>query len=231
MVNTIPSIKKEVERRAISRLCHFTPSRNLGHIMDDPRGILASVHLNSDEKSVFNPTDSDRLDGYPNHVSCSIQYPNSWYFKQARDRETLYRDWVVLLIHNRYLWHVGTKFSQCNAATEGGRLIGVGIEKFNAMFEHTVEGTRTFTRSSLHPAFLPTDQQAEVLIPDQVFKKDVIGIAVENEAQARRELVRLSQLGVSQPKTIIVPEFFQPKKLSQLLRSGNEPAERVYSTE
>lgn len=228
MNRIIQSIRNEVERREISRLCHFTPSRNLGHIMDDPRGILASVHLNSDEKAVFNPTDSERLDGYPNHVSCSIQYPNSWYFKEARKREKLYRDWVVLLINSRYLWQVGTKFSHCNAATEGGRLIGVGIEKFNAMFEQTVEGTRTFTRSPLHPPFLPTDQQAEVLIPDQVLKKDVIGIAVENEAQARRELARLNQLGVSLPTTVIVPEFFQPNKLSQLLRSGLTPIERVY---
>ena len=121
MTVTISPIRKEAERRGITRLCHFTPSRNLGHIVEDPTGILASQYLQEDEKAVFNPTDSERLDGLPKHVCCSIQYPNAWYFRTARSQERLFRDWVVVFIRAHYLWRTGTKFCPRNAAASHGR--------------------------------------------------------------------------------------------------------------
>ena len=57
MSETIALIQANAMRRGITRLCHFTPSRNLGHIAEDRAGILASKHLGEDEKAVFNPTD------------------------------------------------------------------------------------------------------------------------------------------------------------------------------
>ena len=93
MTGTIASIQNRAVQRRITRLCHLTPSRNLGHIAVDPRGILALQHLEKDEKSVFNPTDLARLDGYLDHVCCSIQYPNAWYFRKARNKEQLFPDW------------------------------------------------------------------------------------------------------------------------------------------
>ena len=97
MAKTVATIKTEAERRGITRLCHFTPSRNLAHIASDPKGILASRHLLDDEKIVFNPTDRERLDGHKGHVCCSIQYPNAWYFRTARGKEVLFRDWGRVL--------------------------------------------------------------------------------------------------------------------------------------
>ena len=123
-------IKNEVQKRGIERLCHFTPSRNLVHIIEDPRGILSSQHLTLDENKVFNPTDSNRMDGYSNHVCCSIQYPNAWYFKSARARDSLFKDWVVLMINAHYLWVIGTKFSQGNASFQGGRFVEHGNRCF-----------------------------------------------------------------------------------------------------
>ncbi len=166
----IASIRSSVTRRGITRLCHFTPSQNLAHIAEDPKGILASQHLENDEKAVFNPTDSNRWDSHPNHVCCSIQYPNAWYFRTARSKESLFPDWVILLIEAHYLWHVGTKFCPRNAAAGGGRSIREGAEAFEALFAGTVEGSRTLRRGPSHPAFLPTDEQAEVLVPDKVEK-------------------------------------------------------------
>ncbi len=228
MTETIDSIQASAERRGITRLCHFTPSRNLGHIAEDCAGILASKHLREDEKAVFNPTDSERLDGYPDHVCCSIQYPNAWYFKRSRDREPLFRDWVILLIKPHYLWYAGAKFCPRNAATEHGRLVDEGAEAFEALFVETVEGRHTFMRSSRQPAFLPTDEQAEVLIPDRIQRRDVLRIAVCDDAQAKREVARLKLLGRSFPPIVIVPEFFDPNALSQLLRAGRVPAEREH---
>ena len=232
MTGTIAFIRNEAERRGITRLCHFTPSRNLGHIVEDPTGILASQYLREDEKSVFNPTDSERLDGHPNHVCCSIQYPNAWYFRTARHQERLFLDWVVLLIDARYLWRPGTKFCPRNAAAEHGRLIREGAKAFEALFAATVEGAggRTYTRGPSHPTFLPTDQQAEVLIPDQIERQDVVGIAVRDDAQAKREVAALKLLGQEPPPIVIVPQFYDPDALSGLLRAGRVTDEREYAT-
>ena len=224
----IDSIKVAAERRGITRLCHFTPSRNLMHIAEDPQGILASKQLKSDEKSVFNPTDSERLDRNPSHVCCSIQYPNAWYFRKAREGERLFLDWVVLLIKSHYLWHSGAKFCPRNAAAGFGGYVREGAQAFNSLFEETVEGSRTFTRGPHHPAFLPTDQQAEVLIPDHVERQDVIAVAVYEEAQAKREAARLEMLHVNCPSILIIPEFFNPQRLSGMLLSGRTPVEREF---
>jgi hypothetical protein len=81
-------------------------------------------------------------------------------------------------------------------------------------------------RSDRHPAWLTTDEQAEVLIPDQVAREDILGVAVASEAQARREHARLTQLQADVPPLFVVPEFFdEPWRLSGLLRTGRPPAE------
>ena len=229
MAKTVATIKTEAERRGITRLCHFTPSRNLAHIASDPKGILASRHLLDDEKIVFNPTDRERLDGHKGHVCCSIQYPNAWYFRTARGKEVLFRDWVVIFINGRYLWHLHTKFCPRNAAAGFGRSVHEGAPAFQALFEHSVVGSRTYTRGPHHPTFLPTDEQAEVLIPDVVGHEDIIGFAVEDEAQAKREVARLKILGRNPPRVFVVPEFYSPRRLSYLLRAGEKPAEPEFT--
>ena len=216
-------------RRGITRLCHFTPSRNLAHIANDPRGILSSRHLEDDERSVLNPTDTRRLDGYPDHVCCSVQYPNAWYFRTARGQEPLFPDWVVLLVRSHYLWHPGTKFCPRNAAAQHGRLVEEGVEAFEALFAHAVEGAgRVYRRGPHHPHFLPTDEQAEVLIPDRIEREDVVGIGVRDDAQAAREASRLRIMRRSHPPIVTVPEFFNPEELSRQLRAGRIPAEREH---
>ena len=221
-------IQAASERRGITRLCHFTPSRNLGHIAKDPEGILASWHLDADDRAVFNPTDLKRLDGYPDHICCSIQYPNAWYFKKARENEPLFPDWVVLLIEAHYLWRTDAKFCPRNAAAQSGRLIDEGIQAFEALFAETVEGVRTYARGPRHPASFPTDEQAEVLIPDRIQRRDIIGIVVCDDAQARREVAALKLLGQAPPPIVVIPEFFNPNGLSSLLRDGRVPHEREY---
>ena len=224
----IDPIQAGAKQRGITRLCHFAPSRNLAHIAEDLRGILAAKYLQEDEKAIFNPTDLKRLDGYPDHVCCSIQYPNAWYFRTARGKERLFLDWVVLFIEAHYLWRGGTKFCPRNAAAEHGRLIDEGFRAFEALFAETVKGPRMFSRGSRHPTFLPTDEQAEVLIPDCIQRQDVLGIAVRDDAQAKQEVLRLKLQGRSCPPVVIVPEFFDPHALSQLLRNGETPQERKH---
>ena len=223
-----PTIRELARRRRISRLCHFTPSRNLAHILASEEGILASIRLEADERDLFNPTDRDRLDGYRDHVCCSVQYPNGWYFRKAREREILFPDWVVLLLDPRYLWQPGTKFCPRNAAAAQGGLIREGPDAFEALFASVVEGARTYHRGPGHPSFLPTDEQAEVLIPDRVRLSDLKGVAVRDDSQARREASRLRHMDAPFPRFVVAPEFFDPSALSRQLRAGSVPRERVY---
>ena len=228
----IVEIRARVSERGITRLCHFTPSRNLVHIAADRIGILSAVRLETDERRVFNPTDRERLDGFPDHVSCSIQYPNAWYLGRARQQDRLFRDWVVLLIGPHYLWARGTKFCPRNAAAGGGEDVAEGVGAFDSLYAPTVRGAKgtTFWRSSTHPSWLPTDEQAEVLIPDQVEHDDLLGVVVADKAQGRTEARRLAQLGVQAPPIHIAPHFFNPRALSTNLRNGRVPEELVLRT-
>lgn len=223
----LDSIRTNAKKRGITRLCHFTPSRNLVHIASGRQGILASRHLSEDRAEIFNPTDIERWDGFPDHVCCSIQYPNAWYFSKARLNETLFRDWVVLLIDAKYLWRPGTKFSPINAASREAS-IAAGAEGFEALFEESVEGVRRFRRRPKRPAFLPTDQQAEVLVPDSISMQDISGVALVDAEQAAREVTRLTLLSLEIPRLLLAREFYNPQALSEMLIAGKIPAEIEY---
>ena len=223
-------IREKVTTRQITRLCHFTPSRNLLHIASDPNGILSTARLRTDEKAVFNATDIVRYDGFPDHVCCSIQYPNAWYFRTARNNENLFADWVVLFIKPDHLWAPGTKFSERNAAANRGTRVAEGGDAFDSMFRSEVPGAygRVFNRTSNHPSWLPTDEQAEVLIPDRVAREDILGVAVADESQAKREISRLKLMRAVIPPIFVAPDFFRPDRLSTQLRRGTVPHETLF---
>jgi hypothetical protein len=225
----IAAIHNEVMRRGITRLCHFTPSRNLAHIASGEEGIFATKNLNKDERRIFTPTDLKRLDGHEGYISCSIEYPNVWYFDKARARETLFKDWVILFIDPRYLALLGTRFCPRNAAANYGREVVGGEQGFFALFADSIAGagSNNFRRSTTHLSCCPTDDQAEVLIPDQIAKKDILAIGVKTETQAKNEAVRfrLMSLPTDSFRFIIAPNLFEKQTLSQLIRSGKKAKE------
>lgn len=226
-------IKEEVKRRGITRLCHFTPSRNLIHIASGVTGILATRKLEEEERKLYTPTDLLRLDGHQGYISCSVEYPNAWYFDKARGKDVLFRDWVVLLIKPKYLWADGTKFCARNAAGACGAEIAEGEAAFDAMFAASVRGAggRTFTRSSSHLPCCPTDEQAEVMIADQVPLDDVLAVVVSSETQAKNELARFRAVGVAADRfrLIVAPIFFDKWALSNCIRSGTRPTESSWT--
>ena len=218
--------------RRITRLCHFTPARNLAHIVCDEVGVLATKHLKRNERKVFNPTDLERLDGYESHICCSIEYPNAWYFDMARAKEHLFPDWAVILIRPDYLWRKDTKFCPRNAAALHGSAVRSGLEGFNALFADSVTGSggKTRTRSSARLDCIPTDEQAEVLVQDTIVLRDILAVAVRDATQARNETARLRIIGASTPiKFVIAPDIFDKRKLSQLLIEGKRPLEEKWN--
>jgi hypothetical protein len=108
-----------------------------------------------------------------------------------------------------------------------------GSDAFEALFGPSVEGAygRTFHRSASHPPWLPTDDQAEVLVLDRIQREDILGAVVRDESQARREVARLEQLDASVPPIFVAPLFFSAGQMSRSLRDGHLPAEREYDLE
>jgi len=79
----------------------------------------------------------------------------------------------------------------------------------------------------------PTDEQAEVLVPDTISIADIIGVAVQSDAQARNEMVRIQLLKVPQPvqdrlRFVIAPDLFDKYQLSSSLKLGRRPEEKPF---
>jgi len=220
-------IHKECVQRGITRLCHFTQSRNLAHIFGDCDGLLSTQTLNNHDMP-HNPTDHSRYDGRDDLICCSIEYPNSYYFANVRNNDRLFKDWVVLTIKPEYLWHPDTCFCPCNAARQCGRYIQQGINGFNSLFEQSSPGIN-FTRPSTHLLSAPTDIQAEVLVKDPVPLDDIISIVVKSEQQARRELcrLRLQRIELNTP-IYVTPAFYRRRELSSLIQRGNRATETLH---
>lgn len=220
-------IQQECVNRGITRLCHFTQSRNLAHIFDDPLGLCSKRTLQQNDMP-HNPTDPDRYDGRDDLICCSIEYPNTYYFAKVREQDHLFKDWVVLMIDPSYLWHPETCFCPCNAARSCGAYIQTGINGFRSLYADTSPGI-SFSRPSRQLPAAPTDIQAEVLLKDPIPLDSIIGITVHTEEQAHREICRLKLQGITLDKPIyIAPDFFNRPSLSRLIQRGVRATETIY---
>lgn len=221
-------IQRECQRRGITRLCHFTQSRNFAHILGDCGGILSTQHL-KEAGLPHNPTDTDRWDGCEDLVCCSVEFPNVKYFATVQRRDRLFKDWVVLIIKPDYLWMPGTNFCPINAATARGDHIGKGYDSFLSLFDLTVPRNPRDRRPESHLQCAPTNIQAEVLVPSPICLDGITAIAVCDEHQARREICRASLQGHSIDKDILlVPDFYQKRPLAIAIQGGNRVTETIF---
>lgn len=229
----IDAIQQDIAKRGITRLCHFTPSRSLAHILAGGAGILPSRLLEEEDRLLFNPTDLQRLDGHPDHICCSIEYPNAWYLDRARKGEILFRDWVVIFIDPAVLASERTLFCPRNAAAGYGAYISSGHEAFASMFALSVPGAqgKVRGRTLLHLPCSPTDDQAEVLVPDSIPPASIRAIGVSSEEQAQAESVRLKILGIDlgDLKFVVSPTLFDKYALSNAIRAGQRPSETLWT--
>lgn len=220
-----------IRARGVTRLCHFTPSRNLPHILRD-RAIRSTKHLSSDVRACYTATDLKRLDQHPDHVCCTIEYPNAYYFRQARQQpdHSPFPDWVILLLDATLASLPGVEFCTGNAARAYGSTAEPGEPGFLAMYADTVAGVRgrVFHRRSTHLARVPTDLQAEVLIPGPISTGYLLGVGVRDDAQAMRELTALAQLEVVEAADldfVLAPTCFDADSLTTAVHAGTSPRE------
>lgn len=217
--------KKAIEDREITRLCHFTRSQKAVHILSSEAGIKAVDFL---EKDIYDVNDHFRYDGRKDFVNCSIQYPNHWYWKKIKDQDPLFREWVVLLIYPEVLLLESTEFCAINASTANGAYIKKGYKAFQELYSNPLNITMRPRTEQMLPC-CPTDDQAEVLVYKNISRKDIIGVAVKDEDQAKKESVRwyynLSEI----PKLdiFIAPDMYNGSWSSKV-RQGKIPLEYKY---
>ena len=229
----IAAIQEDVIKRGITRLCHFTPSRSLSHILAGGTGILPSRLLKDEDRLLYNPTDLQRLDGHAGHICCSIEYPNAWYLDRAKRGEILFCDWVVIFVDPAVLASQETLFCPRNAAAGYGAYIAAGYDAYERMFAQRVSGAQGAVRSRtpLHLPCSPTDDQAEVLVPDSISLESIMAIGVSSQEQAKMERVRLAILGidVANFKFVVSPTLFDKYALSSSIRAGRRPSETLWN--
>lgn len=227
------SVLDVVRSLGITRLCHLTPLRNLVHLASEGRGLMSLRQLARSEGN-YDQQDLERLDGHPDHISCSIEYPNGWYLRQRRLKATpvqrLFPDWVCLSIDPARLDASGTRVCVRNAAAGGGRLIrDVSEESLRALYADSVVGAygRTRYRTDTRIRACPTDDQAEVLLHRRVPATDIYSVIVGSSSDARRFYAALRQIGAEPDRFewIVAPALLTTKELSRAIAAGQRPSE------
>ncbi len=213
------SVAEGLSIRGVSRLTHFTSSRNLPKIIQSG-AILSTadlVSLGLDHVA----TDAARFDGHPGHICCNIEYPNMFYFDHASEREQYvnYSDWIVFLLAPAVATAQGVLFSPVNAALGRGKFLESGAEGLAAQYAAAVNGR---SRAARHNPASPTDVQAEVLVPGRIPLSEVRGIVVPSEETLHREHARLSQLNLMRADLdwYISPEMFRKYAVTDAVRGA-----------
>lgn len=219
------NILDEIKARGITRLCHFTKSIKMINILKSDLGIVASNFIQED---VLNPNDEHRYDGMKDYVNCSIQYPNIWYLRKIKDKDPLFKEWVILYIDPILLTDSTTEFCFTNAAFRRGACISKGYESFVDMYTSIVNGNRTIKRPTGILTCCPTDDQAEVLIYKNIPRQYIRALVVPNEWQARHEVARLETARINIDFDIIIAPDLFTTACSDKVRNGLVPDETIY---
>ena len=185
--------QKEIESRGIEHLIHFTPTINLLSIFEQDKLLSRALleKFDIDQTDIFDYiefTDEIRFDD-KSYINLSIQHPNSFLFNRFRqktaDEHHIY--WCVLKIDKKYIYQTDTLFSVTNAANRHNkRNVGVtsDINKFRMMFANSLPivtsySSRTITRNVKDK--YPTDEQAEVLVKNEIPVYDILQVCFKDE--------------------------------------------------
>jgi len=215
---------------AIPRAAHFTPSKNLFHIVQDGQ-IRSSKELADLAPEYFDPTDVARFDRHPHMTCVSFTYPNGYYLAKAKLKPQFARfpDWVCLMLNPNILTRPGVLFCPCNAAKAGGAYAEPGAAVLRSCFADP--SAMGYTRGSGHYPQAATDQQAEALIPGPIPLSDVLSIVVPSVEAAGEDYARLDVGGLAPERLnwVVSPVMFNRDRLSAAIRNGHKIEETVWS--
>lgn len=203
-------LRKEVNRRRIEYLIHFTPTINLLSIFEQGKLLSRALleQFDIDQTDIFDYiefTDDIRFDD-KSFINLSIQHPNSFLFNrfQQKTSNETHINWCVLKIDKKYIYYHNTLFSVTNAAnSHNKRNIGItgGVNKFRQMFAETLQivtsyNSRTISRNGLKSNY-PTDEQAEVLVKNEISISDILQVCFKDEKDLAAGKAALSDYNTS----------------------------------
>lgn len=186
--------EREIKSREIDCLIHFTPTINLLSIFEQERLLSRALleKFDIEQTDIFDYvefTDNIRFDD-KNYINLSIQHPNSFLFNRFREKtkDKLHVTWCVLKIEPKYIYYLSTLFSVTNAANSHNKKnVGVtgDFKKFQMLFAPEIQivtsyAKKTISRVSLKQKY-PTDEQAEVLVKDEIPVSDIIHVCFKDE--------------------------------------------------
>lgn len=226
----ITAVAQEVALLGVTRAAHFTPSKNLFHIIQDAQ-IRSSKDLADLAPEYFDPTDLERYDHRPDMTCVSFTYPNGFYLAKARAKQQFasFPDWVCLMLNTSLLSRPGVLFSPCNAGKGHGAYLEPGVTGLRACFASpTVLG---YQRKPHHHPGAATDQQAEALIPGPIPLSDVLSIVVPSAEAASEEYARLDVGGLHPGRLnwVVSPLMFDRNRLSTAIQYGQQIEETTWS--
>lgn len=202
--------QKEIEERGIEHIIHFTPTINLLSIFEQGKLLSRTLleQFDIDQTDIFDYiefTDDIRFDD-KSFINLSIQHPNSFLFNRFRQKTAnehhIY--WCVLKIDKKYIYQADTLFSVTNAAnSHNKRNVGVtgDIAKFRMLFANALQvvtsyNSRTVSRNNLNAKYT-TDEQAEVLVKNEIVISDILQVCFKNEKDLATGKAALSDYDTS----------------------------------
>jgi hypothetical protein len=224
------SVSEALQAVGLTRLAHFTPAKSLPHILRQGF-IRSSKDLAENAPEFFDPTDRERFDEHPDHVCCSLEFPNGYYLAQARVKPSFqnFPDWVCLLLDPKLLLREDVLFAPCNAAKGRGAYLKSGGGALLGCYSNPSQ-PGGWTRGPAHHPRAPTDLQAEALVPGPIELSHLLGIVVSSDAAAANEVDRLNLVAADAAGVswIVAPTFFRREELSSRLRFGGEIEEKPW---
>jgi ssDNA thymidine ADP-ribosyltransferase, DarT len=216
------SIQEGSKERGIERLCHFTRLASLPLILESG-GLCSQQKLSSDGMKML-ANDPDRLDGYLDHISLSITYPNVFVLS-SYVQEMPNIPWIITLWDPDPLWWPNTCFSPVNAARKCGSFVKSGSEAFDELFSRNTD-TPGWTRSKSHCRKCPNDVQAEVLVRTHLPIGYLTGIvAPTTEIAHTARLILEGWPAVAERIHIFsCRDFFDEKAITDAVRKDVVPA-------
>lgn len=211
---------EQIMERGITRLCHFTKSKNISHILGEQNGILSSDII---PKHIKDINDNLRLDNKKEYICCSIEYPNVFYLDAIRNNDKLFKEWSILIIEPSVITKRPCLFSPVNAATENGKYIERGRNGFSKLYSPSIKtNKKTIYRNNNYLKSCPTDMQAEVLVKEVIPKEYIKGLIVNNEEEGKKQLLKLQLLGLEKNIKIVVSSELFTKESYIKLKQGQK---------
>jgi hypothetical protein len=151
---------------------------------------------------------------------------------EKRSSHVNYPDWVHIVLDRDLVLLPGAVFSGSNAARDSGVHLGEGADNLLKLWADpsVPSGWR---RNPRHLASVPTDLQAEVLIPGPVPIDAVRAVVVGSVESAREQYAILLRLGIEcgAIEWLVAPAFYDKHELTRLIHAGKRPAETVWIPE